>query len=166
MYCWKNDWILCVTVNLYGSKWSNFVAVFTEYFETLISGDKHLKDFCGHDLKHTPVTSIFLLKEHIVNTLPSSLIRNLLFRLCSSVDMLLTGTWNTGKPTSKFPLAIFIGLISHNPPPPPEKKETVYNTALHVHKQKQLLYVTMKSQCWPVLIFTNHKQNLHLSVWT
>jgi hypothetical protein len=109
-----------------------------------ISISKIFVDMFLNTLQYYPA---FLLKEHKVSTVPSSLTGNLLLRICSSFDMLLIGIWNTGKSTSEFAMALILEFLP-------------------CMGSQNLIQFKISPSVTLHCIFTNHKQNLHINIWT
>lgn len=113
MCCWNNDCSFCVPVNLYGSKAAVLWLCVRSTLVHQCLGISISKIFVDMILNTLHSYPPFLLKEHKVSTVPSSLTGNLLLRICSSVYMLLIGFWNTGKPKSKFAMALFLEFLPY-----------------------------------------------------
>jgi len=125
-----------ITVNLYGSKWSNFVTACKYYFNATISYDRHLRVFVDM-LLNTPVLSsvsserihrdhyhFYFNKDHVA--------WNLFTRWRN---------WKTRKPISTFSAAYFTGFIPYTST---HNKNPLYHTTLHIHGGGEYIYIYNK----------------------
>lgn len=93
---------------------------------------------------------LFLLKEQILFTSASSLIRNLLFEICQLIRCWFRRNWNARELCSDFVLIVFIVLISyivfHNESP-------LCWTVLDIHEQKPQ-FLSIKSLCVALCLYS------------
>jgi hypothetical protein len=90
---------ICATVNVCGFTHSNILAVFTDYFDTPVSWDKHLRTPVDMVMNTLHYCLMFLLEEHLISSLGrisfSKLVQKLIYGWFAT-------NWKNKKPTYKF----------------------------------------------------------------
>jgi hypothetical protein len=83
--CHNEIGVSSIPVNLYGSN-KEILQLDKQMTDRLLNWDNHLKRFCEMLWNALPCHLMFLLKEHVVTAIISSLTWNILFEICSSIN--------------------------------------------------------------------------------